>query len=115
MWGKLRNPRWRYWVEVLGFGCCLYSSYVGWLFAVLDPLALMSLGADAAALGIWVEAVPLIDLRPELPAIEPYLIAICIAEFGWIALGGSCPWEQKHRIRGASRANDGWTNQHPSG
>ena len=45
-------------------------------------------GADAAAYGIWVEAVPLIDLRPELPAIEPYLIATRIVEFGWIALAG---------------------------
>jgi hypothetical protein len=42
---------------------------------VPDPLALMSHAADAAAHGIWVEAVPLIDFRPELPAIEPYLIA----------------------------------------
>ncbi len=93
--GNLRDRRWQLRIEIIGLATCLYAVQVGWLFAVLDgpglvlnPFDLIRQLIDSTNHGIWVEAVPFIDLRPELQNLEPYLIALRIMEFSWLLFVG---------------------------
>jgi len=95
MCGKLRNPGWQRRIQILGFGCCLYAMYVGWLFAVLDgpglvlnPVQLFPYVTDIAAHSFWVDAVPLIDIRPEMQNVAPLVLGIRAVELGWITFAG---------------------------
>ncbi len=93
--GNLRERRWQLRVEIVGLAACLYAVQVGWLIAVLDgpglvlnPLQLLGHVFDSANHGIWVEAVPFIDLRPEMQNLEPFLIVLRVVEFSWLLFVG---------------------------
>lgn len=93
--GNLREPRWRLRIQIVGLAVCLYAVLVGWLFAVLDgpgfvlnPIQLLGHLFDSTNHGVWVEAIPFIDLRPELQNLEPYLILLRVVEFSWLSFVG---------------------------
>lgn len=95
MWGHLHHRRWRSRIELLGYVVCLYAVCVGWLAAVLDgpglvlnPIRLAAHLTDTSLHGVWVVSPSFIDMKPELPALAPYLGTIRGAEVLWIAITG---------------------------
>lgn len=95
MWGHLHHQKWRSRIELLGFLVCLYAVCVGWLAAVLDgpgvvlnPLQLAGCLTDTSTHSIWVLTPSFIDVKPELPALAPYLGVIRGTEMFWIVVTG---------------------------